>query len=321
MDSTLFPPVPATTGLALSGGGARGAYQVGCWKALQAMGISFAAVSGSSIGAVNGALVCQGDIRAAEALWNGLAQANLFFVRRGNLFRFLDTLARDLALLMLPLPNLKAVKLAKYSATLIKLFSADGALRMLGREGLINPDAVKEVLAEHLDLKRVLDGPRPLFVTTWSMPRISELLRSSRTFSLQDFDEESAWRVLLASMALPLLFPGISIRGRDHRDGVLAEWLPLRPLAEHKMTHIVAISTKPMPSAVAVDVPGVEVLLIAPAERLGRFPMSTLRFTRENISTWIETGYEDARRILNSDGGRRFLEGGPSSPDARQRRG
>jgi len=45
----------AATGLVLSAGGAKGAYQLGCWRAFVERGISFAAVAGSSIGALNGA--------------------------------------------------------------------------------------------------------------------------------------------------------------------------------------------------------------------------------------------------------------------------
>ena len=37
-----------TYGLALEGGGAKGAYQIGAWKALREAGIRFSAVSGTS---------------------------------------------------------------------------------------------------------------------------------------------------------------------------------------------------------------------------------------------------------------------------------
>ena len=46
-------------GLVLAGGGVRGAYQIGVWKALKELKIKVSAVSGVSIGAVNGALFVQ----------------------------------------------------------------------------------------------------------------------------------------------------------------------------------------------------------------------------------------------------------------------
>lgn len=57
-------------GLVLAGGGAKGAYQMGAWKALREMGIEFNAIAGVSIGSINGALIAQGDYDKAMELWN-----------------------------------------------------------------------------------------------------------------------------------------------------------------------------------------------------------------------------------------------------------
>ena len=48
-------------GLVLAGGGGKGAYQMGAWKALREMNITFDAIAGVSIGSINGALIAQGD--------------------------------------------------------------------------------------------------------------------------------------------------------------------------------------------------------------------------------------------------------------------
>lgn len=57
------------TALVLSGGGSRGAYEVGVWKALQELGIQIDMVFGTSVGAINGAMTVQGDISLTEKLW------------------------------------------------------------------------------------------------------------------------------------------------------------------------------------------------------------------------------------------------------------
>ncbi len=44
-------------GLVLAGGGAKGIYQLGAWKAMRELGIKFSAVAGVSIGSINGALI------------------------------------------------------------------------------------------------------------------------------------------------------------------------------------------------------------------------------------------------------------------------
>lgn len=56
--------------LILPGGGFRGAYQVGFIKALQAKDLRFDLVAGVSVGALNGALLAQGDIALLENLWD-----------------------------------------------------------------------------------------------------------------------------------------------------------------------------------------------------------------------------------------------------------
>jgi predicted acylesterase/phospholipase RssA len=57
-------------GLVLGGGGAKGAYQIGVWKALREKGFAkFDVIAGTSVGALNGALVANGDVAAAERVW------------------------------------------------------------------------------------------------------------------------------------------------------------------------------------------------------------------------------------------------------------
>lgn len=45
--------------IVLSGGGARGAYQIGVWKALRELNIKYDIITGTSVGALNGALMIQ----------------------------------------------------------------------------------------------------------------------------------------------------------------------------------------------------------------------------------------------------------------------
>lgn len=58
--------------IVLGGGGAKGAYQIGVWKAFRRLGLPFHVVTGTSVGALNGALMAQGDFAAAKSLWETL---------------------------------------------------------------------------------------------------------------------------------------------------------------------------------------------------------------------------------------------------------
>lgn len=59
----------AKVALVLSGGGSRGAYQVGVWKALRKLHIKFDIVTGTSIGALNGIFIVQNEYHKCCKLW------------------------------------------------------------------------------------------------------------------------------------------------------------------------------------------------------------------------------------------------------------
>lgn len=62
----------------LSGGGSRGAYELGVWQALRELGIPIHIAAGTSVGALNGAMVAQDDFELAVRLWNELETHMVF---------------------------------------------------------------------------------------------------------------------------------------------------------------------------------------------------------------------------------------------------
>ena len=66
------------TAFVLGGGGARGAYEIGAWQALRELGIRIDLVTGTSVGAINGAMVAQGTFDLAVSLWNELDTSKVF---------------------------------------------------------------------------------------------------------------------------------------------------------------------------------------------------------------------------------------------------
>ncbi len=64
--------------LVLSGGGAKGSYEIGAIKALREMHMKFDIVTGTSIGAINAALYAQKDYQKAKHLWGKLKTKDLF---------------------------------------------------------------------------------------------------------------------------------------------------------------------------------------------------------------------------------------------------
>mgnify|MGYP002802456739 FL=1 len=67
-------------GIVLEGGGAKGAYQIGAWRALREAGVKIRGVAGASVGALNGALMCMGDLELAESVWRDLTYSQVMDV-------------------------------------------------------------------------------------------------------------------------------------------------------------------------------------------------------------------------------------------------
>ncbi|TPO62982.1 patatin-like phospholipase family protein, partial [Salmonella enterica subsp. enterica serovar Typhimurium] len=68
------------TGLVLGGGGAKGAYQIGVWHALVELGIKYTMISGTSVGALNGGLILQGNLEQAEKMWQKITTDQILLV-------------------------------------------------------------------------------------------------------------------------------------------------------------------------------------------------------------------------------------------------
>jgi predicted acylesterase/phospholipase RssA len=68
-------------GLVLEGGGAKGAWQFGVLKELAERGLVFDAVSGTSVGALNGAIWSAGRIEVGNKLWSEMSLASVFLRR------------------------------------------------------------------------------------------------------------------------------------------------------------------------------------------------------------------------------------------------
>ena len=64
--------------LVLSGGGAKGSYQIGVWKALRKLNMKFDIITGTSSGALNGALMTQNSYGKAKKIWKKINNGVLF---------------------------------------------------------------------------------------------------------------------------------------------------------------------------------------------------------------------------------------------------
>lgn len=68
--------------IVLSGGGAKGSYEIGVWKALRKLNINYDIVTGTSVGALNGALMVQKSYLKALFLWYNIHYDDIFEIKK-----------------------------------------------------------------------------------------------------------------------------------------------------------------------------------------------------------------------------------------------
>lgn len=78
--------------LALAGGGTRGAFEVGVWQALRELNIEVGAITGTSIGAVNGAVFASGS--DGKKLWKNITSQDITHMNFNNLLSAVNNLPK-----------------------------------------------------------------------------------------------------------------------------------------------------------------------------------------------------------------------------------
>jgi NTE family protein len=187
--------------LGLQGGGAHGAFTWGVLdRLLEEPWLKFDGISGTSAGAMNGAVMAdgyaaggaQGAREALERFWKAVADAAL-----------LSPLKRG------PLEMLTGNWTLDYSPA---FFIADAAARIVSPYD-VNPmgtHPLRQVLADCIDFDRLTKAPMKLFVTATNV-------RTGRGHIFRNRDITAD--VLLASACLPTMFQAVEIDGEAYWDG------------------------------------------------------------------------------------------------------
>lgn len=246
--------------IALAGGGSKGIYQIGAWKALKEMGIAFDAVAGTSIGAINAAFMAQGDLDRALAMWQN--------IRMDQCIR----LPEDIVLSsdnLLTLPNTGLI------------------LREIFGHGGIDQTPLSLLLSQYIDIDEVYDSSIDFGLCTFSLAQ-----RAGVKLWKQDIPKASFLTYLLASSAIPGLKP-VKTDGGVFLDGGIADNLPFDMLRKRGFRNIIAIDMR-MEKNRSVDTERLRIAHICNSQSLG----STLDLTPSVMKRNFELGYLDAMKTF-----------------------
>ena len=215
--------MPTSTALVLGGGGARAAYQVGVLKALvqrdpRTHGIPFNVICGTSAGAINGTSIATHascfhlGVKKLEWIWRNFNTGQVYYSDYPRVFRQI----------------LRGI----FSA-----FQADYANKQA--VSLLDNKPLKQMLNKVLDLKRIDRNIIGGYLSSVSVTASCYNNGDSITFFQSDKAQE--WRRakrcgkrtllgvhhLMASAAIPLVFPSVRIHQEYFGDGSVNQLAPL----------------------------------------------------------------------------------------------
>lgn len=311
------------TGLVLSGGGAKGAYQVGVLKALLELGASVDMAAGASMGALNGAvLACAPSlpegVRRLEKLWSTLAAESPV---EANGPAYLRLLAAAGLVLGSPVTTV----FAQISA-LAKGTKMEGIVPQVSGDWLeatlLSVGPLKALMEEYLDTEGLMRG-LPLYVSVFeSRGGFADVLRCavaeaglmdtppSRFVHLQSLPEHEIRNALLASAALPVLYQARQIGDARYSDGGQGGWqaaqgnTPITPLIEAGCRQVIVTHLTDGSLWSRHQFPDTTVLeirpqgLITPDDGLLGASKAALGFDASNISRLMEMGYRDTMHCI-----------------------
>ncbi len=208
------PKLPGQVVLVLQGGGALGAFQAGVYEAMHEAGIEPAWVIGTSIGAVNGAIIAgnapNDRLPRLREFWDLVASgaaryAHLNAFGLGNLFANLGTVSQGI-------PGFFAPNHRSWFGTRTPLGVADASFYTTA--------PLRETLTRLVDLGRLAVDHTRLTLGAVNA-------RSGRMRYFDSREDMLSVEHVMASGALPPAFPAVIIDGEPYWDGGLYSNTPI----------------------------------------------------------------------------------------------
>ena len=256
-----------TYAIALEGGGAKGGYEIGVW--LDEAGIKYNAVSGTSVGALNGGLMAMRDLPRAIDAWNNMKLGKVIELdeeQEENLSRaFNGDIGLDDVQRLIP-----------------------EALEIIKNRGL-DVAPLRAWVREVVDAKAIKESDVELYIATVSITD-----RKALEVKVNDLPEDQICDMLLASAYHPT-FKLEKLGGKFYTDGGFVDTLPLHALVTNGYKDIIAVRIPGIGHNRRFKMPDdVNVTYIATNADLG----GVLNFDAEQSRRDMAIGYLDAKRVL-----------------------
>jgi NTE family protein len=249
--------------LALEGGGAKGAYQMGAVKALYELGFEFEAVAGTSVGALNGAMIAQGDFERAYELWENMKPS-----------------------MVVDMTNVEYQKLMNLQLEREDWKTIRSRLAKLIKDGGVDTAPLRALVADYIDEEKLRQSPVDFGLVTISLTDFKgmELYKN-------EIPPGQITEYVLASANHPA-FKNEPLMGKMFTDGGMFDNLPINLLLRRGYVNIIALRIFGLGMKQRYDSSRANMIEIAPREDLG----GTFDFTQEKTKHNLQLGYYDVYR-------------------------
>lgn len=250
-------------GLVLAGGGTKGAYEVGAWKALKELEIDISAIVGTSIGAINGALFLQDDYDKVLELYDNIRFEDLVKLSEEN-------------------------KMSEGN-----IFSTENIIKFTKEftrnRGLENAP-MRDLMKKYIDIDKVYNSKIDYGMVTTSI----DMKNKSLEVFKEDINKEELYEYILASACFPIFKPQ-KIGDKQYLDGGMHDNVPVNMLLNKGYKNIIVIDISNGGISRRLQNKDAYIKIIKPNEDLG----GPFDFDKNRIKKNMKMGYLDTMKSFN----------------------
>ena len=247
-------------GLVLSGGGAKGAYEIGVYKALKKLNKKIDIVTGTSIGAINGMFITQKDLKGALKLWKHISFKTLYDEEEFT--------------------AIEDDKLSKIYIEYAKNFFNEGGLDIY---------KMKEIFNDYFKPKKFFFSNIEYGLVTYNISKNKPILKTKK-----DLNKNNIKDYILASASCYPAFKPYLINNELYIDGGYYDNLPINLAIDMGATEIIAIDLRAIGFKKNIKNKSIDITYISPRNKIGSF----LVFDKNQAKKAIKLGYNDTMKTF-----------------------
>jgi len=252
-------------GLVLEGGGAKGSYQIGAVKALYEMGYKFDTITGTSIGAINGAFLALGKIDEAYSIWENAELSKAINTDKETFTKLLNF-------------DIKTKDISKILNYIIETV----------RNGGLDITPLRKLLNDNIDEEEIRNSDINFGLITVSFTDANPI-----EVFIKDIPKGKLIDYIIASASLPI-FKLDKIDGKSYIDGGFYDNCPINLMSETGIKDIITIEIAGAGIKRKIKKDDLNIIRIRPSRKIAR----TIEVNPEITKKGIMYGYLDAYKVI-----------------------